>query len=49
MSLRYKLILLWATAGSALLILSSYSRWLLVPLTALAIVLNVILWLENSK
>jgi hypothetical protein len=44
MSKRTKLVLIWVTVGPALLILSSYSRWLLIPLTALGIALNVCLY-----
>jgi hypothetical protein len=50
MSKRSKLVLIWISVGPALLILSSYSRWLLIPLTALGIALNVSLyWGKNSN
>jgi hypothetical protein len=50
MSMRTKLVLIWISVGSALLLLSSYSRWLLIPLTALGIALNVALyWGKNSN
>ena len=49
MSLRAELILVWVIIGPLLLISSSYRRGFLIPLTALAIVLNIILWMKNSN
>jgi hypothetical protein len=49
MSLRAELILVWVIISPLLLIPSSYRRGFLIPLTALAIVLNIILWMKNSN